>query len=768
MADRVEPPLSEVVAPSSLAPTPALPGLGLAVVCTLHALPFAAAAFVVPTIRMSWFGLSAGVLALLHAVVAVLALRRRGQALERAWSILALASLLWLLGITFVAGSAALYLSALYQDIGHAVSAALFCVWGLIVLFTVPISLWGIACVRPRWLLAPRALTTVASVVGLALVGSLWLRGEAHATAIPAAASESLQGALSDVVKRHATDAPRNTTPSLMHLTPTPCDQPVDARRLTLLVSALDWSGRPFATCLQTESETDLAGKLSRLLDERARHGSPLKLDLVRGVQDIPALHPLLDALALRPALDGVCARSCLAPWQLVARDGFTRYRPLDAVRDASFGVSLPELAQTLGAPDAQHLVRIETRSWLGQAGALAPLVRMRAEQIDTRPATIAQAVQLAAAHIVAAQRPDGTFRYLLDPFTGQTDERQVSLPRQAGTVFALCELVPGEATRSTAERALLQLAGFGRELPTMTALSDEYETGALGQTALPLIAFVACREHVGHRHDALIARLSHFVLAMQRSDGSFYPEMVLTKAVPTGAHENLYSSGQAVLALVLVEQLARAGGFVGLPDVGTLETAVERAMAHYGRGYWPKPLRSLFYLEENWHCLAARAALRSHRHDDYEAFCLDYVRFKRRLILDADEDTSPEHVGGYGLSDMFPPHSTASAGFAEALAAAIPVAKARGLDVTEQQTTLRSVLGFVLRAQWTRDNCFACIVGGEVIGGFSETTASPKIRIDYVQHAMAALGHGARALALDSKAEHGTSGVHGTHARAW
>ena len=43
--------------------------------------------------------------------------------------------------------------------------------------------------------------------------------------------------------------------------------------------------------------------------------------------------------------------------------------------------------------------------------------------------------------------------------------------------------------------------------------------------------------------------------------------------------------------------------------------------------------MRDFFFFEENWHCLAARAALAHHRRDDYERFCLDYVTMKTRLL---------------------------------------------------------------------------------------------------------------------------------------
>jgi hypothetical protein len=61
----------------------------------------------------------------------------------------------------------------------------------------------------------------------------------------------------------------------------------------------------------------------------------------------------------------------------------------------------------------------------------------------------------------------------------------------------------------------------------------------------------------------------------------------------------------------------------------------------------------------------------------------------------------------------------------------------------------LKQVMGFVLRRQWTAARCAACAPGKDAVGGFSESEASPVIRIDYVQHAMAALGHGGRVLGL-------------------
>ncbi|MCA9624640.1 MAG: hypothetical protein KC731_36705, partial [Myxococcales bacterium] len=92
-------------------------------------------------------------------------------------------------------------------------------------------------------------------------------------------------------------------------------------------------------------------------------------------------------------------------------------------------------------------------------------------------------------------------------------------------------------------------------------------------------------------------------------------------------------------------------------------------------------------------------------------------------------------------------------AGLGEALAAAVEVAKARGEDSRALEAHLASAMTFLLRNQWATERCFACSRRRRVVGGFSEHMASPEIRIDYVQHAWAALGHGAQALGLEEGA---------------
>jgi hypothetical protein len=98
-------------------------------------------------------------------------------------------------------------------------------------------------------------------------------------------------------------------------------------------------------------------------------------------------------------------------------------------------------------------------------------------------------------------------------------------------------------------------------------------------------------------------------------------------------------------------------------------------------------------------------------------------------------------------MSPALPVHNTATAGFGEALAAAIAVKRAQGEPTRDDEARLRTVLEFLLASQWQDVSCFACTRDHFVLGGFSEHYAGPMLRIDYVQHAMAALHHGRRAV---------------------
>jgi hypothetical protein len=267
-----------------------------------------------------------------------------------------------------------------------------------------------------------------------------------------------------------------------------------------------------------------------------------------------------------------------------------------------------------------------------------------------------------------------------------------------------------------------------------------------LGPTALTLVAFIACRERIGNQHDGLIGRLARTILATQREDGGFHHYIDTTTGKVAIKKGSIFVDGQAVMALALLEKIADTGPGT-FPAKQTIADAVERAMTFFGGDYWDIALEPFLYIEENWHCLAAAASLEHHRNAAYEQFCLDYVEMKKRIVHEPDSSVHPDFRGGYGFGNVVPPHNTATAGYGEALAAAIKIKRKRGLDVSDDSARLKRVIGFLLRNQWTRTACYACTGKHRIVGAFSEHMASSRIRIDYVQHVWSAIGHGAIAL---------------------
>jgi hypothetical protein len=397
-------------------------------------------------------------------------------------------------------------------------------------------------------------------------------------------------------------------------------------------------------------------------------------------------------------------------------------------------------------------LTRIETLSYVVMStGAHTSLVRMHPRELPLTARRLDYGRDLAEAHIAGAQLRSGQFRYTLDPFSGKQQNKSWNLPRQAGTTLVMCELGQNrDRTKWVATRSLEFMAKRARptegDVVALTKQSAATEAD-LGSTALPAIAFLSCRPHVGETHDRLIAGLARFLLTMQKPDGSFHPLLDLESGAPIDGPEPMYAGGQAIFALSLAEKLAleepEEAAAAGFPSVEVLHGSVERAMNFYTGPYWDLFVRDFFYLEENWHCLAARASLEHHRNDAYERYCIDYMTYKSRVVLDHESGVASEFIGGYSLGNILIPVNTPAAGFGEGLAAAMALKAARDESLDADRETMRLVVQFLLRQQWTPASCFACAPEGVALGGFSESMGAPEIRIDYTQHAWAALGHG-------------------------
>lgn len=550
----------------------------------------------------------------------------------------------------------------------------------------------------------------------------------------------------------------------------------------------------PVSRCVRAAPE-QLIAAVKEQLEAEALDG-PIKLDFIAGVQPLASRNAILDPFALRAGLDGVCnERSCLMPWQLVALDQFIGNEPLPFVPDFRYGVSPvllrgalgEELSEELRAwdfqqrrpglrarleeqgeelapepPDAarwralEGLARIETRSYVVELGQDAAdprtraLVRGHAVIEELREEDWKRALELAERHIAKAQLDKGRFRYTLHPFTGEQDNKAWNLPRQAGTTLVMCELgTDAKRTQKVASRSLAYMAKHARDQGEFSVLIRRVRNAdaELGPTALPTIAFARCRERVGPVHDELIAELARFLIMMQREDGGFYPKYDTANQQIVDGPEPMYAGGQAIFALSLIEKITLddpdAAAAANMPSTQELHDTIERAIAYYTGPYWDTFVRDFFWLEENWHCLAARASLGHHRNEAYEQYCVDYMRYKARLVFDEHSRVAREFWGSYSFGNILTPVNTPAAGFGEGLAAAIAILEARGEDTRAEREQMRQVNAFLVAQQWKPEDCYACAPRRPVAGGFSESMSAAEIRIDYTQHAWAALGHG-------------------------
>jgi hypothetical protein len=743
-----------------MAPPDRLPRWSLAALSLVHALALGVSAWLLPWKPFTAFALGAGLVALGHLATA-LAAALAARVLATIWRTTSLSSLALFAYLAYATLGSGLYVHHLYEGVGTAILAASIAALAVAVLFTVPLAAWGLAATPPFRAPRSHAAATNSAILGLIVLvaAGFGVAARAHEARMPSFAVRTNVDVDASVARHFAGFTSRRSNTQQLVTAPVECSVPPGTYDgATVFVSYLAPtrpSASPQLRCVQASSLDDALAATRSLLEHESAIGEPL-LDVVVERRALPAAGPLIGAVVVRPSLEGACdGGRCLVPHQLVALDAFTEASNVAALQ-AELGMTAEGLRKRLGSAPGGYagLDAIATRSLrLTHDGASEPVVHLRSAPPTLGPQSLDEAVRAAGAFIVAAQVTDGRFRYTVDPFTGKTSFDNFSVPRQAGTTLALCEASERIAgAKDAARKSLAMLASLEQRAGDRGGIvhpKGAKRNAPLGSTALTFVALLGCRPLVGPENDALIARLGRTLLASEDASGRFLPAWDPRTDAPVAGKDALYAAGQAVLGLVLWEAAARGPSGATLEAPSTLGDAIDRSMRYHASDYWRVPLRDFFYLEENWHCLAARAALATHRRDDYERFCVDYMEMKKRFIQREESGIDAAHVGAYAFGHVLPPHHAAASGLGESLAASIAVKRARGLDTTDDVRVMERVLGYLLRHQWRERDCGPCTRKLRIAGGFSENVASPVIRIDFVQHAMAAMFHGGRAIGL-------------------
>jgi hypothetical protein len=737
------------------------PRWSLALVTTAHALLFAWAACVLPWRGGTLFAVLTALLAAMHAATAVLA-AVRSRFLAPAWRILALLSLAYLVKIGWDVITSAVYIATVYEGMGKGIAIALAAGVGLVALFTVPIACWGLACTGGARLrrVGIAALGAIAVLLLAAALGSSRGRSEPLAgVGDTAEQSKAILAAALPAASELTLPSATAPTSSLLTLSPVSCALPPLQAESTVVLVFVDRQGAVASRCVQASRDRIAQAVRDLFATEATR--SPLAVDVFIAAHPLhpsgSLLGPIADNLVARPGLDGLCiAERCLTPWQLLALGVFDDAAPVPHFDKLLMGFNAARVQELLGGVPAQTvegLVRIQTQSFsVDGRGHWHRLRRGREVDVDVGTESVDRAVASAEQFMVRAQLPSGDFRYTMNRYSGVEEAVNPSLPRHAGAVLALCEVGRSAEAQAAIERGLAAMARFEIRKGDISALVREADQSEadLGSSAIGLAALLACRDRVGPGYDPLIGRLARLLLWLETEAGGFSPGIDRHTGEKLPGPTPLYAGGQAIYALSLLEKLAGevpADTRALFPAQSELTRAVDRAMTYVAEQYWNHSMRDFLFGYEHWHCIAARASLSHHRHLGYEQFCLDFVSFATRLFLDADDEVSPEFIGGWGFGNIIPPHNGSTGVVGEALAGAIAIKRARGLDVTRELELVRAMLGFFLRQQWNEVNCFACNRPQITYGGFSGYMTSPLGRIDDTEHIWSAMSQGARLL---------------------
>ena len=346
---------------------------------------------------------------------------------------------------------------------------------------------------------------------------------------------------------------------------------------------------------------------------------------------------------------------------------------------------------------------------------------------VEISRARLQQAVRAGGDYLLRAQKGDGSFHYEYDAFTDSVSENDYNILRHAGAAIALFQLY--EATRDAryleaARRAVVYLQGrfrWAREADAFYVMDDDGKA-KLGANGLALVALARQMRYDARSADAASARrLANLILRMQQRDGSFASYYDLRGEPEDRA--SLYYPGEAMLGLLELYKLTR--------DRRLLEAA-RRGAAYLIEAQQGMPSPP----PDAWLMQALEVLFTLKHNAQYAAHA---IRIAEAMIKEQrTADDAPLYAGSYRFGV---PRATPVASRAEGLLAALRLARmtndVRAAGIAE---ALKLSARFQLAQQFNADNSYYLADPERAAGGFRESLTSARVRIDYVQHNVAAL----------------------------
>lgn len=389
----------------------------------------------------------------------------------------------------------------------------------------------------------------------------------------------------------------------------------------------------------------------------------------------------------------------------------------------------------------SRRFYRFRVRSFVeahDQAGKALPVVRQRVpiERIDR--ATVRRAVVRAADYVLRQLRPDGRFHYIYYPLADQHDlGADYSLPRHAGTTWFLSlayHKLKEKRFRDAAQRAIEYLAA--RAVPLYCRRANFACVGSnsyadLGSAGLAVVAIMQYQEATGdRRYESLGRNLGEFIISMQKPNGDFCHQYY-----PKARRKNckeilLYYSGEAALALARLRQVTQDVRYVA---------PLRRALDFLVGAKYDFFLGQFFISEDHWTCIAAEAAHPAVQRPEYLEFCREFARLNRRTQIQRDEALG-DLWGGFGITPFFIPHNTPVGSRSEANVATYLLSQHLGRPDPLVLDTVRRAMRYLVDQQIRPESAYLLPNPKAAVGGLTQTPIRAQIRIDYVQHAAAAM----------------------------
>ena len=474
-----------------------------------------------------------------------------------------------------------------------------------------------------------------------------------------------------------------------------------------------------------------------------------LKVDRLVGAAPLLSDAEPVVALSVNPGVDGLRrkdaeAESLLLPDDLIKRQVFGVAPLVPGIQEMRLGLAAKPVLGALGLPTAP-LERIRTEGFVEWGEGALPVWRGNTPTPGEGPEAWRAAAIAGGDFILRQLMKDGRFHYQYYPLDDRhppPDDRNYSLPRHAGTVYALALLLgaTGETRfKGGAEKGIAWLDG---RMPPACGAPDrtcvvQGKTADLGSAALTLVGMLEYQHQTQDaRYAGTARRLLTFVLGLQKENGDFYHVYDLQKAAILPNERKMFYSEEAALALVM------AHGVLG--DAVYLEAA-ERALNFLtGPKYDDFFLGRFIYGADHWTCIAAEEAWPRLKSPQYLDFCRGYARFIERTQYSPGWWDNVDFSGHYGFSALLIPQAPAAAGFTEAIVSTWELARHHGIEDADLNRQMALGLDALARDQVRPENAWLMRNPLAARGGIRRSLVESEIRIDFTQHSVAALIRGA------------------------